>query len=107
MKILDNLLWDDQEVESSNFWWIRSDRKLDLEEINLETMEKTSYEISTPKDYKALYTCICSLPGNKSFCYRGFWNDSKHNGIAYIIDENRKIRILPTKMLNFGYCATC
>ncbi|CAG9321860.1 unnamed protein product [Blepharisma stoltei] len=106
MKLLDNLLRNDQEVESSNFRWIRSDKKLDLEEINLETMEKASYGISSPTDYNALNTCICSLPGNKSFCYRGYFNYSNHNGIAFIIDEDHKIQILPSEMSTVGYCAT-
>ncbi|CAG9321856.1 unnamed protein product [Blepharisma stoltei] len=105
MKLLDNLLRDNQEVESSNFRWIRSDNELDLEEINLETMEKASYEISSPKDHNEWCTCICSLPGNKSFCYRGYCNYSNHD-IAFIIDEDHKIQILPSKMSTVGYCLT-
>ncbi|CAG9321861.1 unnamed protein product [Blepharisma stoltei] len=106
MKLLDNLLRNDQEVESSNFRWIRSNNELDLDEINFETMEKTSYEISSPEDYNALYTCTCSLPGNKSFCYRGYSRSANQNGIAFIIDEDHKIQILPSEMSTVGYCAT-
>ncbi|CAG9321857.1 unnamed protein product [Blepharisma stoltei] len=106
MKLLDNLLWDDQEVESSDFCWIRSDKKFDLDEINLETMKKASYGISSPTDHNEINTCICSLPGNKSFCYRGHSRFANHYGIAFIIDEDNKIQILPSKLSTFGYCAT-
>ncbi|CAG9321855.1 unnamed protein product [Blepharisma stoltei] len=69
-------------------------------------MEKASYEISSPKDHNELNTCICYLPGNKSFCYRGHSKSTNHNGIAFIIDEDHNIQIIPSKLSTFGYCAT-
>ncbi|CAG9321863.1 unnamed protein product [Blepharisma stoltei] len=107
MKILENLSLnsEDIEVQTSKFRWIYNYNEYCLDEVNLETMQTVSVEISAPIDDN-WYTCICYLPGNKSFCYRGNTMLDHICGIAFIIDEDHKIQVLPSKIITIGYCAT-
>ncbi|CAG9321854.1 unnamed protein product [Blepharisma stoltei] len=107
MKIFENPISSNQrnDIEVSNFHWFLYN-SFDLTELNLETQEKSSHELTTLKDHIDESTCACLLPDSKLFCYGGTNEWLNFIDFSFIIDKNYNTQILPPGIPSLGNFAT-
>ncbi|CAG9322091.1 unnamed protein product [Blepharisma stoltei] len=68
-----------------------------LNKFNIQTKAKEQVVLDIPENMTK-YTACCQLPDGKIFCYGNYLEDRSYSGIAFIVDKNHQIELLPEFM---------